>query len=194
METDLVASTGDPCVPTGPTVSIAFDPVTGSPAVAWNSNIVGELLYSVYDSGSGTWGTSTVSGVGTMAGAPSLAFAPDGTAWIAFAQGDLNASHLEVASLAGATWTLTNVDSVSTRTGASPSIAMKGSLPRIASYDVTNGDLRFASYDGTIWSLSTIVSTNQVGVWPSLAFGSDGRGFVSYTDVTNQDIRWAHTG
>src|SRR2546427_719423 len=49
-------------------------------------------------------------------------------------------------------------------------------------------------YVGAIWSLSTIVSTNQVGVWPSLAFGSDGRGFVSYTDVTNQDIRWAHTG
>ena len=82
------------------------------------------------------------------------------------------------------------MDALSALTGLSPSLAFRGSAPRIASYDPTNGRLRFAARSATSWSLQTIDDVGDVGAHPSLAFaGLDP--YVSYWDATKLDLRWA---
>lgn len=177
----------------GPLVSIAFSPVTGEPAVAWlyREDIPSSLSYATYDSTTGAW-TESSSGLPSDAiGVPSLAVARGGTPSIAFQQGSSSASHLEVATLSGSTWTLSSVDSSSAVAGVSPSLAFKGSLARVASYDQTNGNLRWATSNGTSWSNSTLESTNNVGQFPSLAFNSTGSSYISYWDKTKKDVRWS---
>jgi len=176
----------------GPLVTIAFNPVTGEPSVAWlyREDIPTSLDYATYDSATKTW-TKTFGIVTDAMGVPSLTFGPDGTPWIAFQEGTDTASHLEAAQLTGSTWTMTNVDSTSTVTGVEPSAAFTGSKLRVAYYDETNGNLRWASLGSTAWSLKTLESTNDVGDFPSLAFNSSASAYISYYDLTKQDVRWA---
>src|SRR5438128_12627735 len=111
--------------------------------------------------------------VAAAVGVLPLAFAPAGTRWIGCQERTESASHLEVASKPGASWSLTNVDSTAAITGVAPSAAFTGSKLRVAYYDKTNGNLRWAALGGT-WSLKTLESTNDVGDRPSLAFNSSG--------------------
>jgi hypothetical protein len=151
------------------------------------------LTYAAYDSTTGVW-TKTLSGLPDDAvGVPSLAFAADGTPSIAFQEGSETASHLAAATLAGATWTLADVDSTVAVTGVSPSAAFAGSKLRVAYYDQTNGNLRWAAL-GSTWSLRTLESANNVGYLPSLGYSSTGSSYISYRDKTKKDIRWARPG
>ena len=176
----------------GPAVSCAYDPVSGQLAVAITGlrYSPGGLKYGTYDPSTKHWSVSGL-GLSDALGIPSLAFAPDGAPSIGFQEGGTAASHLEVGTRPTSTWTFVNVDSSSTLTGVAPSLAFKGSLQRVAYYDQTNGDLRWATYNGTSWSISTLESTNDVGKYPSLAFSSAPQPYISYWDATKKDVRWA---
>ncbi len=63
--------------------------------------------------------------------------------------------------------------------------------PGIAYYDVTNGDLKFAYYDGSDWSISVVDSTNDVGRFASLSLDSNGYPHISYYDYTGNDLKYA---
>jgi hypothetical protein len=192
---DQVASLGGSCVPSGPLVSITFDPVGGEPMIAWDTLPLGggDIDFSTYSATTNSWTSETVVS-GVAIDAPSLAITSAGTPWIAFAEGSVLSAHLEAARGDGGTWTTYKVDSVSGICGREPSLALKGDLPRIASYDQTNGNLRWAAYSGSSWSRSTIDSANDVGADPALAFSSTGLSYVADYDVTNKDIRWARPG
>jgi hypothetical protein len=65
----------------------------------------------------------------------------------------------------------------------------------IAYYDVTNGNLKFAEWNGSGWSIETVDSPNNVGQAASLALDSDGNPAISYFDASNSDVRFAwHDG
>lgn len=172
------------------------DPVTGNLSVAWipNSGISDDLLLSTYNGSS--W--SAPQTVDTPAAHPSLGYAPDGTPWIAYTRNLPSVtSRLEVADWNGSTWDLTNVDHSRDGSGVQPSLSFKGSSPRVSYCDVKNsssdGNLMFASLGASSWTVSTIASTNSVGLHSSLAYTSASKPQIAYWDLTNKDIRWAHT-
>jgi len=189
---EAVAQAGTYCTPFGPSGTLAYDPLTKQPAIAWTPNISGDLMFSERDATSGTWTTVTVPNTANAINTPWLQFAPDGTAWVGFGQG-LSTTRLKVAKRSGSTWTVSTVDPT-TQMGFGLSLALKGSLPRIAYYDYKNGNLRFASLTGSTWSSSVVASANNVGANPSLGFSSTGVSYIAYTDLTNKDIRWARPG
>lgn len=174
----------------GPAVSCAYNPITGTLSVAYiRHRYEGTVLsYGTYTGG--VWSFSGLA-ITDALGIPSLAFAPDGSPWIAFQEGSSTASHLEVGHLSGSSWTFTAVDSNSTVAGVAPSAAFTGSKLRVASYDQTAGNLRWASLSGSTWAVKNLETTNNVGNYPSLAFTSTASAYISYWDATKKDVRWA---
>lgn len=63
--------------------------------------------------------------------------------------------------------------------------------PAVAYFDGTNGDLKYARYDGADWQLTTIDSKNSTGAYPSLVFDRNGLALVTYYRKTTGDLRAA---
>ena len=60
-----------------------------------------------------------------------------------------------------------------------------------AYYDKTNGDLKYAEWDGESWDIETVDSEGDVGLYSSLALDSDGNSHIAYYDKTNGDLKYA---
>ncbi len=176
-------------------VSVAYDPATGTPAIAWTSSRQPSVEYSFFDAGTKTWQTAVAGDAVTDGAGIALAFTPDGTPWIAFTEevpGENQA--LAVVTPSGDSWSVTTVDDVHNRSGHQPSIAMKGSSPRVASFDDSQGDLRWAAYSGTKWTLSTLASDGSAGIAPSVGFSSTGDPYIAYRFYVNPStmgVKWA---
>ncbi len=57
--------------------------------------------------------------------------------------------------------------------GMSSSLALDSAgNPRISYWDGSNGDLKFASWTGSSWSIQTVDSSGSVGSYSSLALDS----------------------
>jgi hypothetical protein len=67
-------------------------------------------------------------------------------------------------------------------------------IPRIAYFDRTRLDLRFASRDAGVWSTVLVDSTGNTGWDPSLALDSSGRACIAYYSVTGFVMRYAREG
>ena len=63
--------------------------------------------------------------------------------------------------------------------------------PAVAYFDGTDGDLKFARYDGISWHSQTIDSKNSVGLYPSLTFDRNGLAVISYYRKTTGDLKVA---
>lgn len=93
-------------------------------------------------------------------------------------------------SRVGGVWgASTAVDDAVTMTGAEPDLSLGDGTFHIAYGDVTNGDLRLASSaDGSTWTLETIVSTDDVGHFPSLWVTPTGKVRITHYDDTNTQL------
>ena len=91
-------------------------------------------------------------------------------------------------------WLIETVDS-SGDVGSHTALAFDSlGRPCISYSDATNGNLKYASWDGARWTVTTVDSTGWVGTYTSLAFNtfnSLGRPAISYYDATNGDLRLA---
>lgn len=57
-------------------------------------------------------------------------------------------------------------------------------------YDATNGDLKYAFWDGS-WSYEVVDNAGDVGAFCSLALNSAGEPAISYYDATGHDLKYA---
>ncbi len=62
--------------------------------------------------------------------------------------------------------------------------------PSIAYYDTTQGNVKYAFYDGAVWTVETVDSAGDVGRHVSL-YSEGGDPYVSYYDATNGDLKTA---
>jgi PKD repeat protein len=66
-----------------------------------------------------------------------------------------------------------------------------GGFPGIGYYNVTERDLRYAKWSGTMWEITTVDSLGSVGGSPSLAFNCSDYPSISYSDGDNKDLKYA---
>jgi hypothetical protein len=128
--TTTVDSTGD----TGSHASIAIDPDTGFPVIAYRDTTNADLRYAAWDGDS--WNLTTVDATGSVGREPSLAFDPaDGNPAIAYY--DTTNTDLKLAWHDGSTWQTQTVDAVGA-VGRTPSLAFNdygSGFPSIAYFD-----------------------------------------------------------
>jgi hypothetical protein len=63
--------------------------------------------------------------------------------------------------------------------------------PHISYYDESNGNLKYAWYDGISWFSETVEASGNVGLWTSLQLDGTGRPHISYYDATSADLDYA---
>jgi len=72
------------------------------------------------------------------------------------------------------------------------SIALDSSgYAHISYYDETNGDLKYARWNGIAWERQTVDSGGDVGTVTSIAIDSHDHPHISYCDETNGDLKYA---
>jgi hypothetical protein len=64
--------------------------------------------------------------------------------------------------------------------------------PHISYYDATNGDLKYAKFNGTTWEIETIDTVGDVGSYSSLGIDHLDLAHIAYYDATNGDLKYAH--
>ena len=118
----------------------------------------------------------------------SLALAPDDEPGVAYHWGTLF-----FAARANGVWQTTNVDATAANVGEYCSLEYSPSThqPAIAYYDTTNGNLKFAEFNGASWALSVVESTGDVGKSCRLLFLPNGNPAIAYYDVTRTYLRYA---
>jgi parallel beta-helix repeat protein len=86
---------------------------------------------------------------------------------------------------------ITTVDS-DAEVGMYSSLALdSASNPHISYFDLTNQDLKYASWTGESWVIETVDSEGAVGEYCSLALDSAGNPHISYFDSLNYDLKYA---
>ncbi len=63
--------------------------------------------------------------------------------------------------------------------------------PRISYYDETNKDLKYATWDGSRWVITTVDSVKTVGEYSSLELNANGDPRISYYDASNGHLKFA---
>ena len=66
--------------------------------------------------------------------------------------------------------------------------------PNVAYFDGQNGDLEFATYNGTVWNTQSVDVKNSTGAYPSLVFDRNGYALITYYRKTSGDLRAARRG
>jgi hypothetical protein len=171
-------------------VSAAVDGA-GRVHVAYYQSVDKILKYALYNGVS--WSTQTVDSSGDVGSYASLAIDSAGDPYIAYQ--DATVSRLRLAERhSGGAWSISNVDA-----GGTPyyiSLALDNQGHGRISYQRASA-LRYASYDGATWSIST-VSSNLV-YNNELALDGQGRGHIAYafwnTGTSHYDLVYAsYTG
>ena len=175
--------------------SLALDPVTGDPHIAFYESNLKQLKHAWRKTG--TWNietpdTSSDTGQGASIAVDNL--------------------HVHISYGSGSTATgivryIVKVKSTgifSQRTFGNPgavgttSIALDSSgLPHIAYYDSTNGFLEFAEQTGAgippggVWSTIVLVDGGSTGSFPSIALDQNGKPCFSYVDQSHGSLKYA---
>src|SRR5678809_1334602 len=108
--------------------------------------------------------------------------------------GDLKVAHCSDTACSSAT--RTTVDEVGNVGQHSSMTRGTDGLALISYYDVTNGELKVAHCSNTACTAATLThldgAAHNIGASSSMMRGADDRGFISYYDVTNGDLKVAH--
>jgi len=158
---------------------------------------------SFYDSGSrklklaeiinGNWTVQLIDNATDVGKYSSMASRSDGKGYIAYY--DSTTGGLNVAVEVSVGWANYSIDRGSVTgsdLGRYADIAVgPDDFPRISYYDATNGDLKFASFDGVTWTIQVVDSIGNVGLGTSLVIDSAGRPVIAYGDATNGALKVA---
>jgi hypothetical protein len=188
-----VDSTGN----TGLYGSIAVDS-DGNLHISYYNQTNGNLRYATKVDG--VWHKETVDSAGDVGRFTSITVRKNGQ-WqyphISYSDttnGDLKFAQKNPGVDGTGVWSIETVDSAGI-VGLYTSIKLSAvSLPRIAYYDLTNSDLKYAwkSWGGVgNWRIETVDSAGDVGQYASLAVDRDSNAHVSYYDATSQELLYA---
>ncbi len=190
---------------TGQYSSIAFD-YDGTPWISYYDSTNTSMKVARYVGSGGTgcastaWTCTTVDNVAASGQYTSLAFSPNGNAWVSYY--DATNTALLVAQYVGGTsgsgctatdWSCTTVDNTGTSMGQYTSIGFDGNGNAWVSYqNVTSQQLRVAQNVGaggsgcttTSWTCTTIDTTTGAGQGTSISFDSSGNPWISYYDAS----------
>ena len=178
----------------GADTSLAFGP-DGHPAISYYyqgaGTTIGGLGFARYNGS--TWDISLVDTATSVGQSSSLAFGPDGHPAISYFD-EFN-KDLKFARYNGTAWVLTTVDATNFVGNHTSLKFSPDGQPAISyqEYEVLpsyTGKLKFASFDGTDWSISILDTTNS-GYHTSLAFDRDGEPAISCLNLSAQDVRVA---
>ncbi len=142
--------------------SLALDS-SGKPRISYHDEANEDLKYAVWDGS--TWVISTVDGTNYKKGTQR------GCNW----DGDYH-----------------KPQSKSIKVGDYSSLALASNgNPRISYYDETNKDLKYASWDGSRWVITTIDSAGNVGEYSSLDLDTNGSPRIGYYDASRGNLKFA---
>lgn len=162
-------------------ITLAFDPVTGNPAISYSDHPNRLLKYATFDNG---WSIQTVDNITIY---NSLAFDPiTGNPAIAYQSMDLN---LKYASFNGIGW---DIETVDTRAGQRVSLDFDpNGNPGITYVNKGLEELRYASLHESDWSIDIVYSSDTV-TYNSLAFDPvTGKPGMSFCDEANNALKYA---
>jgi hypothetical protein len=170
----------------GGTLSLAIDP-TDHPSIAYYDGTVGDLIYSRFDGVN--WKHATLDSKNVVGQFPSLAFDPaNGQPAVAYYR--KTSADLRVMRSDGTTWTRTEPDTVGV-IGQFPSLAFaKNGTLGVAYSDISNGDLKYAQWNGSTWDVE-VVDNRDIVAFESLAFDAANHPAISYYDASPADLRFA---
>ncbi|MDD5530477.1 MAG: T9SS type A sorting domain-containing protein [bacterium] len=63
--------------------------------------------------------------------------------------------------------------------------------PNISYYDATNGNLKYAKWNGTQWVIEKVDTAGDVGMCTSLRIDDSNHPHITYYDDTNKDLKYA---
>ena len=91
------------------------------------------------------------------------------------------------------TWSAITTLDASAGAGIGSSLALVGTLAKVAHYDTVSKQLKFLDHDRTGWLLVETVATlgDDTGTCTSLAVDGLGRAHISYSDGTNKSLKYA---
>ena len=168
-------------------IDIAFDP-QDRPNIVYHDHqapsfdlSLGELTYALRDGGE--WTISPANDDGHDGWDSTLVVGADGVvraAGIDPSQFD-GVDGVEYYELRDGTWTVTAIGSGPIAYEFNVSLALSpDGQPALSYYNDRDGDLIFASFDGSAWTLETVASEGDAGKFSSLQFDAEGGPHISY--------------
>lgn len=171
--------------------SLDFD-TNDNPHISYYDNWNSDLKYAHWNGL--YWNIQIIESTGYVGGYSSLRVDSTDKPHIAYQEGIPNFD-LKYASLLDSGWEIQNVDSFG-YVGFFASLALDmNDNPKISYVEMINGSqnnsLKFASWEGTKWTIEVVDSTGDVGRFNSLDLDSNGNAYISYFDGMNGILKYA---
>lgn len=148
-----------------------------------------KMRYAACTPCSGGFCPELVAGAGVVGTSLALAVNKANEPVISYSDTTGSPVRLRFARWNGTKWTR---EIVTTGSAGYQSLATDGNdRPRISYWDITNGDLKLAAFDGTTWNVDTVDSMGSVGAFNSIAIDKNDDTHISYFDSTNSDLKYA---
>jgi len=171
--------------------SLAFDP-RGNPSISFHfdpGGAQGFLKFATFTGNS--WDVQTViewpKGINSQS---VLKYSPSGMPCIAYS----NSREIGYVCFNGFVWQNTCIDNLTDTYYPKPSLDFdpSGNPAIVYSFKSTQGDysLKYASFDGEQWNLTTVDSAQSIGTRPSLAFSPDGNPSIAYRHLERINNSW----
>jgi hypothetical protein len=169
--------------PYGYWTSLALD-LNNSPHMVYRNGSSGGLLRYVRKVGGAWQGETIESGFDSIGGHSSIAISGSNSPSVAYYKTGVG---LRYAIRGGTSWAINTIDPLG---GQYTSLKLDSSGNAQISYFASNS-LKYAKFDGVIWTTTTVDSGGIVGQWTSLALNSEGKPRISYYDSTKGDLKFA---